>query len=303
MTDLAISRIYSKVFQSSIVAIGITDLQGNYIMVNPAWCEFMGYSEEEALKLNVKDVTVASDHRRSDRSLKKLTDGSASNIRIKRRDKRKDGKVFWTELHVAPLLDDEGRIDGVIGMLVNIDRQVRAEQKQKELNRKLDVMARHDSLTGLYNRRAMERILDREQRRARRYSRGLAVAIADIDDFKKINDTYGHQCGDMVLKQLAELFSKWIRDTDSVGRWGGEEFLFVFAETDCQGAITVAERVRKSLSRELFKCGDHSFNLSITIGISYRTQQGTLQEMIHEADKALYQGKTEGKNRVVCFRH
>lgn len=70
MTDLAISRIYSKVFQSSIVAIGITDLQGNYIMVNPAWCEFMGYSEEEALKLNVKDVTVASDHRRSDRSLK-----------------------------------------------------------------------------------------------------------------------------------------------------------------------------------------------------------------------------------------
>lgn len=108
---------------------------------------------------------------------------------------------------MAPLLDDEGRIDGVIGMLVNIDRQVRAEQKQKELNRKLDVMARHDSLTGLYNRRAMERILDREQRRARRYSRGLAVAIADIDDFKKINDTYGHQCGDMVLKQLAELFS------------------------------------------------------------------------------------------------
>ena len=300
MSELA-TRIYSKVFQSSIVAIGITDLAGNYIMVNPAWCEFMGYSEEEALKLNVKDVTVAADHRRSERSLKKLTDGSVSNIRIKRRYKRKDGKVFWAELHVAPLLDDDGRIDGVIGMLVNIDRQVRAEQKQKELNKKLDVMARHDSLTGLYNRRAMERILDREQRRAKRYSRGLAIAIADIDDFKKINDTYGHQCGDMVLKQLAELFKRWIRDTDSVGRWGGEEFLFVFAETDCKGAKTVAERVRKSLNKEIFEFCKHSFQLSITIGISYRSQPGTLQEMIDEADKALYQGKTIGKNQVVCF--
>lgn len=300
MSELA-TRIYSKVFQSSIVAIGITDLAGNYIMVNPAWCEFMGYSEEEALKMNVKDVTVAADHRRSERSLKKLTDGSVSNIRIKRRYKRKDGKVFWAELHVAPLLDDDGRIDGVIGMLVNIDRQVRAEQKQKELNKKLDVMARHDSLTGLYNRRAMERILDREQRRAKRYSRGLAIAIADIDDFKKINDTYGHQCGDMVLKRLAELFKRWIRDTDSVGRWGGEEFLFVFAEADCKGAKTVAERVRKSLNKEIFEFCGHSFSFSITIGVSYRSQPGTLQEMIDEADKALYQGKTSGKNQVVCF--
>ena len=301
MPELAISRIYSKVFQSSIVAIGITDLTGNYIMVNPAWCAFMGYSEEEALKLNVRDVTVAADRNRSDRSMKKLTDGSVSSIRIKRQYKRKDGKVFWAELHVAPLLDDDGQIDGVIGMSVNIDRQVRAEKKQKELNKKLDIMARHDSLTGLYNRRSMERILDREQKRAKRYCRGLAVAIADIDDFKKINDTYGHQCGDMVLKHLAEFFRKWIRDTDSVGRWGGEEFLFVFAETDCKGAQTVAERVRKSLSKELFKCCGYSFQLSITIGISYRAQQATLEEMIEEADKALYQGKTSGKNQVVCF--
>jgi diguanylate cyclase (GGDEF)-like protein/PAS domain S-box-containing protein len=303
MSELEISRIYSKVFQSSMVAIGITDIEGNYIMVNPAWCNFMGYTEEEALKLNVNDVTVEEDLKRSDRSMKNLANGTAASIRIKRQFKRKDGKVFWAELHVSPLLDDDGQTDGIIGMLINIDRQVKAEKKQKVLNRKLEKLARHDPLTGLYNRRAISEIMERQHRIAKRYSRGFAVAVADLDDFKQINDTYGHQCGDMVLKRLAQIFLKWIRDTDSVGRWGGEEFLFVFAETDCDGAITVAERIRKSLDAELFEWDGHKFRISITIGISYRTQQTTIQEMIEEADKATYEGKANGKNQVVCKRY
>lgn len=300
MPDLAISHIYSKVFHSSVVAIGVTDLQGNYIMVNPAWCEFMGYNEEEALKLNVKDVTVSSDHSQSDRSFQKIISGKLPSIRKKRQYKRKDGKIFWTDLHVSPLLGNNEQIKGVIGMIINIDRQVKAEKKQKELNHKLNILARHDALTGLYNRRAIEEVLEREHKRAKRYSRGMAVAIADLDDFKKINDNYSHQCGDMVLKHLAEIFLQWIRDTDSVGRWGGEEFLFVFSETDCDGALIVAERIRKSLNQEMFQCSEHSFHLSITIGISYRSEHTSIEEMINDADKALYYGKANGKNQVVC---
>lgn len=300
MPDLKVAHIYSKVFESSIVAIGVTDLQGNYIKVNPAWCEFLGYTAEEALKLNVRDVTVKAQRNQSDISLKKLITGEVASIRKTRQYKRKNGRIFWADLHVSPLIDHENKIVGVIGMLVNIDRQVKAEQKQKELNAKLNVLARHDALTGLYNRRAIEEVLEREHRRAKRYSRGLAVAIADLDDFKKINDKYGHNCGDMVLKHLAKTFLHWIRDTDSVGRWGGEEFLFVFSETSCEGAQIVAERIRSSLNSQKFLCGENSLKLSITIGISYRIQQVSIEDMIHEADNALYYGKSSGKNQVVC---
>ncbi len=300
MPDSKVSHIYGKVFESSIVAIGVTDLQGNYIMVNPAWCEFLGYTAEEALKLNVRDVTVKAQRNQSDISLKKLITGEVPSIRKTRQYKRKNGRIFWADLHVSPLIDHENKIVGVIGMLVNIDRQVKAEHKQKELNAKLNVLARHDALTGLYNRRAIEEILEREHRRAKRYSRGLAVAIADLDDFKKINDKYGHNCGDMVLKHLAKTFLHWIRDTDSVGRWGGEEFLFVFSETSCEGAQIVAERIRSSLNSQEFICGENSLKLSITIGISYRIQQVSIEDMIHEADNALYYGKSSGKNQVVC---
>lgn len=302
MSDLALSRIYTKVFQSSIVAIGITDLEGNYLVVNPAWCRFMGYTEKEALKLNVRDVTVAADHKRSDKSMQNLAKGVVANIRIKRKFKRKDGRVFWAEMHVSPMFGDGGEIEGVIGVLINIDKQVRIERKQKELNRELEKLARRDALTGLFNRRAISEILEREHRRAKRYSRGLAVAIADLDDFKKINDTYGHQCGDMVLKYLADIFLEWVRDTDTVGRWGGEEFLFVFSETDCEGAITVAERIRSSLNAETFKWGEHELRLSITVGISFRAKQTSIQQMIQEADMALYEGKNSGKNKVVVKR-
>ena len=300
MPDLKVAHIYSKVFESSIVAIGVTDLQGNYIKVNPAWCEFLGYTAEEALKLNVRDVTVKAQRNQSDISLKKLITGEVASIRKTRQYKRKNGRIFWADLHVSPLIDHENKIVGVIGMLVNIDRQVKAEHKQKELNAKLNVLARHDALTGLYNRRAIEEVLEREHRRAKRYSRGLAVAIADLDDFKKINDKYGHNCGDMVLKHLAKTFLHWIRDTDSVGRWGGEEFLFVFSETSCEGAQIVAERIRSSLNSQEFICGENSLKLSITIGISYRIQQVSIEDMIHEADNALYYGKSSGKNQVVC---
>ncbi|MBP7194434.1 MAG: diguanylate cyclase [Candidatus Cloacimonetes bacterium] len=302
MPELPIAHVYSKIFESSVVGIGITDLTGKYVMVNPAWCEFMGYSEEEAKNLNVRDTTMPEERRQSDNSLKKIIDGELSSIRKTRRYLRKDGSCFWADLHVSALTDEQGQVIGVIGMLINIDRQVKAENYQKDLNRQLSKMARHDTLTGLYNRRAMDSIMIREHKRAHRYKRGFAIAIGDVDNFKMINDTYGHDCGDMVLKHMAETFLEWIRDTDTVGRWGGEEFLFVFSETTCEGARIVAERIRSSLDNKLFRCGDHEFHLSLTIGFSYHSEQVSVEQMIAEADKALYKGKGNGKNQVVCHQ-
>lgn len=302
MHELPISHVYTKVFESSVVGIGITDLDGNYVMVNPAWCEFMGYTLEEATKLNVRDITMPEERRQSDNSFKKIIDKEVTSIRKTRRYLRKDGTCFWSDLHVSALSADDGSVIGVIGMMVNIDRQVRAENYQKELNRQLSKLARHDTLTGLYNRRAMEDIMTREHKRAHRYKRGFAIAIADVDNFKIINDSYGHDCGDKVLQHMAETFLHWIRDTDTVGRWGGEEFLFVFSETSCEGTRIVADRIRNSLDNVAFTCGEHEFHISITIGFSYHLEQVSVDQMIHEADQALYKGKKSGKNQVVCFQ-
>lgn len=302
MQKLPVTHLYTKIFQSAVVAIGITDLDGNYILVNPAWCIFTGYDEEEARTLKVGDLTHPEDKDQSNKVYARLIAGEIASIRKTRRYLRKDGTAFWADLHVSSLTDDDGRVIGVIGVFVDIDRQVKAEQQQKELNRELTRLARHDSLTGLYNRRALEEIIQRELKRANRYKRGFAIALADVDNFKAINDTYGHDCGDEVLKHMAEIFRDSIRDTDSVGRWGGEEFLFIFSETSCQGAQVVAERIRSRLDDNAFLCNGNSFRIGITIGFSYHHGQIDVDEIIREADRALYLGKRNGKNQVVCYQ-
>jgi len=302
MTKPELDVLYSKVFHSAVVAIGVTDLNGYYLLVNPTWCECMGYTDIEAAKITVKDVTPPEDRERSSGVFSRLVKGDVASVRKIRRYLRKDGSIFWADLNASALTDSDGKGIGVIGVFIDIDRQVRAEQRQKDMNRELARLARHDSLTGLYNRRYMDELLVREHKRSLRYNRGLAVAIADIDNFKRINDTYGHDCGDEVLKYLVGIFLESVRETDTVGRWGGEEFLFIFSETSCEGAQIVAERIRASIADKPFTCGDTSINLSVTIGFSYTHGAVPLTQIIKEADLALYKGKHAGKNRVICYQ-
>ncbi|MDP2172403.1 MAG: diguanylate cyclase [Candidatus Cloacimonadaceae bacterium] len=302
MKELNVQHIYSTVFKSAVVAIGITDLDANYILVNPAWCEFTGYSAKEAMSMNVGQLTLPDETEKSRQMYRQLLSVDNSGIRKARRYLRKDGRVFWADLHVSALADDEGKVIGVIGIFVDIDRRVEAENHLKELNRELTKLARHDSLTGLYNRRVMEDICLREGKRASRYKRGLAIAIVDIDNFKHVNDTYGHECGDIVLKRVADIFLSSIRETDTAGRWGGEEFLLVFSETSCEGAEIVAERIRSRVESEQFICRDHQLSITVTIGFSYHRETLQSADLINEADLALYSGKNNGKNKVVCFQ-
>lgn len=302
MSKLQVHNLYSMIFQNAVTAIGVTDIEGHYITVNPAWCEFTGYTETEARKLSVTDLTPPEDRSNSKSIYKKLTNGEIPSYRKTRRYLRKDGSIFWADLHVSSITDEKNNIIGVIGIFVDIDRRIKAENQQKELNRVLTKLARHDSLTGLYNRRALEEIMMKELKRSIRYNRGFAVALADVDDFKHVNDTHGHDCGDMVLRHMAEIFQAGIRDTDYVGRWGGEEFLFIFTETSCDGAQVVAERIRKRIAETPLGCDDHELQLGITIGFSYQRGQTSITSIVSEADKALYQGKSNGKNQVVCYQ-
>lgn len=160
-----------------------------------------------------------------------------------------------------------------------------------------------DPLTGLYNRRHFEDCVEREFLRSKRYKSNLSFAIIDIDFFKKINDTYGHSCGDFVLKEVAYKILQTFRKTDMVFRYGGEEFTVIITETPMEKAVIPLERLRKAIYDTEFLYRNQPVKLSISIGVSeVNDSTETIQELFEKADKALYKAKENGRNQI-CTSH
>lgn len=156
-----------------------------------------------------------------------------------------------------------------------------------------------DELTGLFNRRHFEQNFEREFLRAKRYGSKFSVAIIDIDFFKRINDTYGHLCGDYVLRETAYTIQDSFRKTDMVFRYGGEEFVVILTETSCENAFIPLERLRKKIeAKHLFYEGEN-INITISIGLNSDTSKyENASEFLDMADKALYNAKENGRNRI-----
>jgi diguanylate cyclase (GGDEF)-like protein len=156
-----------------------------------------------------------------------------------------------------------------------------------------------DALTGLLNRYGLQHILAREHAEARRYNRPLSCLMIDLDKFKTINDTYGHTVGDLALQQVAGILKEAVRASDTVFRYGGEEFLVLLPETDLEGASALAEKIRATAAIESF--GDReqqSFKLTLSVGASSLCAGESGNDMIARADMALYHAKELGRNRV-----
>lgn len=162
-----------------------------------------------------------------------------------------------------------------------------------------------DPLTKVYNRRYLDRRLDEEVARSKRYSLELSVLMLDIDHFKRVNDTYGHQVGDVVLSTLGSLVKTSLRELDVVARYGGEEFLVICTNTGIDGAALVAERLRRlveSLQVEIpdGAGGNQTIRISISIGVAgLNTSIDSKDKLVQAADRALYRAKEEGRNRVI----
>ncbi len=152
-----------------------------------------------------------------------------------------------------------------------------------------------DFLTGLFNRRYFDEILRWEIEFSKRYKHPLSIILFDIDDFKCINDKYGHQFGDQVLKVIAELTKKHIRSSDVPARYGGEEFIILLPETDLKGAVKVAEKLRHIIETSPID----GVKITASFGVTELLDGDTLDSLIERADKALYQAKRQGKNKVV----
>ncbi|HUV49941.1 MAG TPA: diguanylate cyclase [Anaerolineae bacterium] len=196
--------------------------------------------------------------------------------------------------------------EGELIARVNIHLQIRElHESLKEKNRQLKEMANRDGLTGLYNHRYFQETISRDFQKAARYHESLSCVMFDIDHFKKFNDTYGHQTGDMVLKTLGDLIRELIRNSDLSARYGGEEFALLMYHTEPKEAVMLAERLRKAVAQHKFQADSQNTVLTVTISVGVvsfpHPEIADAKTLIKCADKALYRAKEEGRNRVVVF--
>ncbi|MBO6562474.1 MAG: GGDEF domain-containing protein [Nisaea sp.] len=161
-------------------------------------------------------------------------------------------------------------------------------------------MARLDPLTGQLNRRAFLDGAAEERARAERYNTGIAFLFMDLDHFKRLNDSYGHDAGDEVLRSFSSLVHERLRSVDTLCRWGGEEFIAMLKNVDRDGTIAAAERIRRGVETHAFVLPDgRSVHLTVSIGVSHASGSGIeISEQIKRADEALYKAKNRGRNRV-----
>jgi diguanylate cyclase (GGDEF)-like protein len=167
-------------------------------------------------------------------------------------------------------------------------------------NQILARLAAFDDLTGLHNRRAFGEALTLEISQAAESSQSIAVLLIDIDHFKTINDRYGHLAGDQALKQAARHLQTALRESDLIGRWGGEEFCAIVSGIDRHAITMIAERLRKSVERLLIETDGGTFSVTVSVGICWQepSTEGSDEAMLHQADKALYEAKARGRNQV-----
>lgn len=166
----------------------------------------------------------------------------------------------------------------------------------EKLKEKIKRLSEEDYLTMLYSRRKIHQIIEKEIIRSNRYNSAFAVILIDIDDFKKINDTFGHNAGDKVLVQFSSILTQTIRESDIAGRWGGEEFLITCPETTIDGALSLAEKLRLNIEKNIF---EDAGNITASLGVAGIKHSDNVKSLVHRADKSLYLAKKAGKNKVM----
>lgn len=288
------SKVLAKAIEQNSISMMITDENGLIQYINPYCTTETGYTAEDLLGENwvvLTDTPNQTD--RINEIWKTLQTGKSWTGEIA--CKRKSGQRYWVEARVAPIKDDEGNIKHIISTLIDISARKIAQDR-------LSHIAHHDVLTDLPNRLSFFKQFNQNLSLAKRQKSSLAIMFVDLDDFKRINDNYGHAHGDKVLQETAKRMLGCIRESDVVGRIGGDEFLILLADIDSEdGALIAAHKIQKCLE-EAFMIDNQSELLSCSIGIALFPQHGTTEtEIAKNADKAMYEVKSKGKNGVAVF--
>ncbi|MBK9924202.1 MAG: diguanylate cyclase [Anaerolineales bacterium] len=314
MNELRLLQLHKAVEQSP-VSVMITDTQGNIEYVNPHFTYLTGYELEEVLGKNPRIVQSGNT---SSETYKNMW-GTIQSGKIWRGEilnKKKNGEPYWEAEIIAPVVDGIGRIINYITIKEDITAQKESDAKLRDAYTKLGEQMKEiqglqgdlreqairDSLTRLHNRHYLNETLKRELSRAMRESYPISFVLLDIDRFKNINDTYGHDVGDIILRKTADRFSEFTRTGDILCRYGGEEFLVVLPNTHEQDAFIIAERLRYSIQESTINVEGKTVSITISIGISEFPAHGQHEnQVLQAADKAMYHAKNSGRNQVVLW--
>ncbi len=211
-----------------------------------------------------------------------------------------DGTGIWVEISTYPILDEDGSVSHAIEYTRNITDRKKSEEEKRLLIEKLEYLSSTDGLTGLMNRRALTNSLLYEIDRAKRYNSELSLILCDIDNFKEVNDTCGHDAGDRALQTIAAALKTILRKSDIAGRYGGDEFMLILPETSVKGAEKLADKILSAVrSADMSFTEDKSIRLSLSIGLSsLEMDNDTADSFIKRTDDAMYASKQGGRDRV-----
>jgi diguanylate cyclase (GGDEF)-like protein/PAS domain S-box-containing protein len=272
-------------------AIYTATLEGAVDEWNPSMERYAGWRAEDVVGKTLSELFPADDPDRPDVDDMLAEARRVGSVETEGWRRRRDGSRLWGNTVITPLPDETGAVRGYVVVSRDMTERKRMEDEMRQL-------ATTDPLTGAYNRRQGGFLLAAEFERSARSGEPFSVLMLDVDHFKHVNDTFGHEAGDAVLKALVETCKQQLRTIDMVARWGGEEFLLLLRGADTAASVTVAERLRQTLAelRVDSGAGDRiGFTVSIGIAVS---RGAVIEETIRRCDAALYDAKSSGRNRV-----
>ncbi len=286
----------------------MTTSLGELLDFNPEFLEMVAMGDQRQLEgRKIQDFYV--DPSEASKIREVLQTGYMRNFPI--RFKRVDGREIETLSTVHVRRDEAGKVVGFEGIIRDVTELKAYQREQERLISELTIakeslhyQATHDGLSGLWNRSAIMDILRRELSRSLRTGEPTGVILADLDRFKSVNDSFGHEAGDFVLREVAGRIQSSIRPYDSAGRYGGEEFIVIAPGCGLNQIERLAERLRENISREPVDYAEIKLEISASLGVSSTDNRITLDmdSLIRDADKALYRAKILGHDRVEVSR-
>jgi diguanylate cyclase (GGDEF)-like protein/PAS domain S-box-containing protein len=291
-----VDELFKTAFEEAPIGMGLVDpANGRHLRVNQALCEITGYSEEQLLSMTADDLTHPDDVAGTAEARRVLVDGAA----IHRNEKRyihANGHVVWVSVNAALMRDADGNPSCILGQIQDITDRRRFEERLRHL-------VDHDPLTGLFNRRRFEQELERHVAHTQRYGAEGALLVLDLDDFKSVNDTLGHNAGDELIIAVSGLLKAQLRDSDIVARLGGDEFAILLPTGGPDEAETVAAKLVRTVREEISVAGARrSRRVTTSIGVApFGAADANGEELLIYADLAMYEAKEAGRDRFAVY--
>ncbi|OGT42145.1 MAG: hypothetical protein A3F42_06165 [Gammaproteobacteria bacterium RIFCSPHIGHO2_12_FULL_37_34] len=288
-------HLFETIFNTTGIGIALLNLDGHFLRINASLAELLGYSQEDMLAMNYYYLIHPNDLNHLQVNIQQLIDKQIKTYYSEQQCFRKNGEIVWVTSTLSLMRDEKDKPIYFIVQVQNITQQKQAEER-------LHHMAYHDPLTGLANRNKLEQFINHVLATSRRHQYGFALLFLDLDRFKNINDTIGHEAGDLILQIIAERLRSTVRGTDMVARLGGDEFVLVITDVKkTEGVALIAQNVLENVLQVITVQGQEIY-LTTSIGISIYPYDGhNIQTLMKNADLALYRSKEHGRNNYQFY--